>query len=63
MKGLLIKDFYMVWKYCRMVLILMIVFLVISATGEENAYGEAQRPVLRSKTVAMRSERSLMQIK
>ncbi len=38
MKGLLIKDFYMVWKYCRMVLILMMVFLVVSATGEENIF-------------------------
>lgn len=38
MKGLLLKDFYMIWKYCRMVLVLMMVFLAVSATGEENIF-------------------------
>ena len=38
MKGLLLKDFYMVWKYCRMIFAMTIVFLAVSATGQENIF-------------------------
>lgn len=38
MKGLLLKDFYMTWKYCRMVFIFVIIFLVAAATGAENVF-------------------------
>lgn len=38
MKGLLLKDFYMSWKYCRMVFLMMLVFLGVSAAGDENLF-------------------------
>lgn len=38
MKGLLIKDTYMVNKYCRPFLLLLIIFLVISCFGKGNLF-------------------------
>ncbi|MDY2629059.1 MAG: ABC-2 transporter permease [Lachnospiraceae bacterium] len=38
MRGLLLKDFYMSWKYCRMVLLMMLIFLGVSATGDDNMF-------------------------
>lgn len=38
MKGLLLKDFYMAWKYCRVVFVLIVVFLGVSATGDDNMF-------------------------
>ncbi|MGN0295407.1 MAG: ABC-2 transporter permease [Lachnospiraceae bacterium] len=38
MKGLFLKDCYMIKKYCRAVLFLMIVFLAVSAVGEDNLF-------------------------
>lgn len=38
MKGLLLKDFYMIWKYCGMIFAMTIVFLAVSATGQENVF-------------------------
>lgn len=38
MKGLLLKDFYMAAKYCKAVLLLVIVFLAASFLGEENIF-------------------------
>lgn len=36
MKGLLLKDFYMAKKYCRMVLCIIIVFLLVSFVQESS---------------------------
>lgn len=38
MKGLLLKDFYMIKKYCRAFVFLIIVFLGVSCIGGENAF-------------------------
>ena len=38
MKGLLLKDFYMSWKYCRIVFLMMLIFLAVSATGDDNMF-------------------------
>lgn len=38
MKGLLLKDFYMAWKYCRMFVLIIAVFLAISFFGNDNAF-------------------------
>ena len=36
MKGLLLKDLYMAAKYCRSILLVIVVFLSISFLGEDN---------------------------
>lgn len=36
MKGLLIKDFYLLIKYCRSMFLITILFTVVSCLGEEN---------------------------
>lgn len=38
MKGLLLKDFYMAQKYCRAFLLIVVVFLLVSFTGDENVF-------------------------
>jgi len=38
MKALLIKDYYMIVKYCRLYLLLVAVFLAVSAASPENAF-------------------------
>lgn len=38
MKGLLLKDFYMAQKYCRAFLLIVVVFLLVSFTGDENIF-------------------------
>ena len=36
MKGLLRKDFYMIWKYGRMLLLMSVVFLAVGTIGEND---------------------------
>ncbi len=36
MKGLLLKDFYMTKKYCKIYLLMAAVFLAISCVGNTN---------------------------
>ncbi len=38
MKGLLLKDFYMMKKYCRSYLLFLAVFILISAVGDDAAF-------------------------
>lgn len=38
MKGLLLKDFYMLLKYCRMYFLISAVFIVLSAFGDDNYF-------------------------
>ena len=38
MKGLLRKDFYMACKYCRAYLFIVVVFLMVSLFGDDNAF-------------------------
>lgn len=38
MKGLLLKDFYLIKKYCRSYLILLIIFLIVSVFGDNNSF-------------------------
>lgn len=38
MKGLLLKDFYLSWRYCRAFLVIVAVFLVVSFTGDDNIF-------------------------
>lgn len=38
MKGLLLKDFFMMKKYCRAVLFIVIIFLGMSCLGSENIF-------------------------
>lgn len=38
MKGLLIKDFYMMKKYCRAYLLIAVVFIAVSFFAEENLF-------------------------
>ena len=38
MKGLFLKDCYMINKYCRAVFFLMLVFLAVSAAGDDNLF-------------------------
>lgn len=38
MKGLLLKDFYMLLKYCRMYFLISVVFIVLSAFGGDNYF-------------------------
>ncbi len=38
MKGLLLKDFYMVLKYCRALVLIVTVFAVCSIFGDNNAF-------------------------
>lgn len=38
MKGLLLKDFYLSWRYCRAFLVVVAVFLAVSFTGDDNIF-------------------------
>lgn len=38
MKGLLIKDIYMIMKYCRVYLLIFVVFIIVSAAGNDNLF-------------------------
>ena len=38
MQGLLLKDWYMIKKYCRAYLLLAIIFTVVSFFGEDNLF-------------------------
>ncbi|NMP37237.1 MAG: ABC-2 transporter permease [Clostridiales bacterium] len=38
MKGLLLKDFYMIGKYCRSFVLILTVFLVVSCFGNDNTF-------------------------
>jgi len=38
MKGLLLKDFYMVIKYCRTYLLIAVIFMLVSLAGNENLF-------------------------
>lgn len=38
MKGLLLKDFYLSWRYCRILLILVVVFIALSWAGEGSMF-------------------------
>lgn len=38
MKGLLRKDLYMMWAYCRTFLLIVAVFLVVGAVQEDNSF-------------------------
>lgn len=48
MKGLLWKDFYMIGKYCRSYLLIVIVFLVVSVWGDGNWFFMAYPAVVTS---------------
>ena len=38
MKGLLLKDFYLSWRYCLAFLVIVAVFLAVSFTGDDNIF-------------------------
>lgn len=38
MKGLLLKDWYMLKKYCRSYLLIVVIFLIVSVTTGENVF-------------------------
>ncbi|OUP62853.1 hypothetical protein B5F12_09340 [Pseudoflavonifractor sp. An176] len=38
MKGLLLKDFYLSWRYCRAFIVIVAVFLAVSFTGDDNIF-------------------------
>lgn len=38
MSGLLLKDFYLSWRYCRAFLVIVAVFLAVSFVGSENLF-------------------------
>ncbi len=38
MRGLLLKDFYMVWKYCKIYLIVVLVFIAVFIVGDNSLY-------------------------
>lgn len=38
MKGLLLKDLYMAWKYCKFYLLMVVGFLMIAAGGHSNSF-------------------------
>lgn len=38
MKGLLLKDFYMIQKYCRSFILIVAVFLFVSCLGTDNTF-------------------------
>lgn len=38
MKGLLLKDFYMIGKYCRSFIVILLVFLIVSCFGNDNTF-------------------------
>ena len=38
MKGLLLKDFYMTFRYCRAYLLMIAVFIAVSFAGQENLF-------------------------
>ena len=48
MKGLLYKDWLMLKKYCRVYLLVLIVFLVISVSAEESIFFSVYLMVLSS---------------
>lgn len=38
MRGLLLKDLYMMWKYCRSVFTIVLIFFVVSVWGKGNLF-------------------------
>lgn len=38
MKGLLRKELYLIWKYCRALLVIVAAFIAVSWAGEENSF-------------------------
>lgn len=38
MKGLLVKDFYLLWKYCRFLVVLIAVTIALSCLGRETMF-------------------------
>ncbi len=38
MRGLLLKDLYLIMKYCKAYLLIFVVFIAVSAVGEENYF-------------------------
>ena len=38
MSGLLLKDFYLSWRYCRAFIVIVAVFLAVSFTGDDNIF-------------------------
>ncbi len=38
MKGLILKDFYMIMKYCRSFIFIIVVFLAVSCFGKDNTF-------------------------
>lgn len=38
MKGLLLKDFYLSWRYCRAFIVIVAVFIALSWADEENMF-------------------------
>ncbi|MBQ8834309.1 MAG: ABC-2 transporter permease [Oscillospiraceae bacterium] len=38
MRGLLLKDLYMAWKYCKLYLLMVVGFLMIAAGGHSNSF-------------------------
>lgn len=38
MKGLLLKDFYMAWRYCRILLVLVVVFIALSWADQGSLF-------------------------
>lgn len=38
MKGLLLKDLYMTWKYCKVYVLMVVGFLMIAAGGHSNSF-------------------------
>jgi len=38
MKGLLLKDWYLMIKYCKSFLLIIILFTIFSFQGDENAF-------------------------
>lgn len=48
MKGLLYKDWLMLKKYCRVYLLVLIVFLVVSVSAEESIFFSVYLMVLSS---------------
>lgn len=38
MKGLMMKEFYLMYKYCRMYLLIAVVFAIASAAGDGNMF-------------------------
>lgn len=48
MKGLLLKDFYLSWRYCRALFIIVAVFLCLSFVGEKTLFFQVYPMLLSS---------------